>query len=83
MESQVSVHCVRRRNGEGGAQPLAGVGEGKEGVRKVNSCPSLMFASSTMRKLPRRKQRAVGRMAAASTRKESEQKEAERRLRDS
>jgi hypothetical protein len=53
-----------------------GVTEREERVRKVES---LMFAPSTMGKLPGRKQKAVGRMTVASTRKESEKKETRRR----
>jgi hypothetical protein len=51
------------------------------GSERSAHAQSLMFAPSTIGKLLRRKQRAVRRMAAraASTRKESEQKEAETR----
>jgi hypothetical protein len=63
-----------RRNGGGrsAAASESGRGPGREGNGSGRSAhaQSLIFAPSTMDKLPRRKQRAVGWMTVANTRKE-------------
>lgn len=68
--NSIRTLCARRNRG------LRGGWRGRE---RVSPRPISHVRAIDMGKLPRRKQRKVERMTAGSTRKESEQKEAETR----